>query len=293
MLRQVPAELLGALEEQRLTTLRVVRAQVEVHEAPAGLVGKARAEAIDLVVRPVDADHGRAVRGGARDLALVGARGDEHEPAKTVARRRGRDGAREVAGRRAGDRVEPELERAREGQRDRSVLERERWIARVVLHVELGDADLGAQARRLDERRPADGEVRLRRGDREERRVAPERARSVLDRPAQPVGVERGGVVLGLDRAVAVGADVPLVGRLEEMARAAAQAHERGRPCRRRHRHLAYLLPEMERPPFREALLVVLARVCGAGLASRTRLEPRDRGDRHRRDRHERHFSPR
>src|SRR2546425_9987620 len=50
---------------------------------------------------------------------------------------------------------------------------------------------------------------------------------------------------------------------------------------------IACLLTEIERPPFREALLVVLACVCGAGLASRTRLEPRDRGDRHRRDRPE------
>src|SRR2546428_11917077 len=53
---------------------------------------------------------------------------------------------------------------------------------------------------------------------------------------------------------------------------------------------IACLLTEIEGPPFREALLVVLACVCGAGLASRTRLEPRDRGDRHRRDRHERPF---
>src|SRR3989442_11052064 len=54
---------------------------------------------------------------------------------------------------------------------------------------------------------------------------------------------------------------------------------------------IACLLTEIEGPPFREALLVVLACVCGAGLASRTRLEPRDRGDRHRRDRPERPFS--
>src|SRR2546426_10550725 len=50
---------------------------------------------------------------------------------------------------------------------------------------------------------------------------------------------------------------------------------------------IACLLTEIEGPPFREALLVVLACVCGAGLASRTRLEPRDRGDRHRRGPHE------
>src|SRR2546422_10673550 len=54
---------------------------------------------------------------------------------------------------------------------------------------------------------------------------------------------------------------------------------------------IACLLTEIERPPFREALLVVLACVCGAGLASRTRLEPRDRGDRHRRDPHGRPFN--
>src|SRR3989442_532658 len=52
-----------------------------------------------------------------------------------------------------------------------------------------------------------------RRGDREERRVAPERERATLDLVAKSLCVERRQVVLRLDRAVALTADVALVGR--------------------------------------------------------------------------------
>ncbi len=124
-----PPELLGAFEEERLGSFGVVRAEGEVDEAPALLVGEARAEPIDLVVSPIDADDGRTVCGGPGDLAFVGRRRDEDERAKPVARRGRRDRAREIAGGRARDRVEPELDRPRERDGHRPVLERERRIA--------------------------------------------------------------------------------------------------------------------------------------------------------------------
>src|SRR5205823_8210737 len=171
------------------------------------------------------------------------------EGAEPVTRGCCRDRAREVAGRRARDRVEPELERARERDGDGSILERQRRVARVVFEEKLRHADRGAEARRPDERRPTHGKVAAQRGDREEGRVAPERVRSPLDLVAYGLGVEGREVVLRLDRAIALAADVTLVRRLQEMARAAAQTAEPARRCafeRCRHGHL---LCETEKAP--------------------------------------------
>src|SRR5439155_2562327 len=136
----------------------------------------------------------------------------------------------EAAGGGARDRVEPELEGSCERDGDGPVLERKRWLARVVFEEEARHADGGPEARRLHERRPADREVPAWRGDRQERRVPPERERPLLDLVAQALGVERCQVVFRLDRAVALAADVTLVRRLKNVARAAAQTAE---PARR------------------------------------------------------------
>ena len=112
-------------------------------------------------------DDRRTVRGGARDLALVGRGRNVHVGAQAVARGGGRYRAGEVPRRGAGERVEVELLRARERQRDRPVLEGKRRVARVVLNEKSGHADRRAQARRREQRGPADRVVRLRLGDRQ------------------------------------------------------------------------------------------------------------------------------
>ena len=236
---QAPPELFGALEEKRLRTLGVVGPQREVHEPPALLVGETRAQAIHLVVGAAHSDHGRAVRGGARDLALVGRRGNEDERAKPVARGGRGHRAREVSGRRARERIETELERAREGERHRTVLERQRGIARVVLQEQPIDADGVTQAVRTQERRPAHRVMRGRLGDREEIRVAPQGGRTGLDSRAELFGLEQREVVLGLDGPVALGAHEAFVGRLQRPAGAAAKAAKSsGAVERRGHRYL-------------------------------------------------------
>src|SRR5207247_1760665 len=106
-----------------------------------------RAEAIHLVISTEHANHGRAVRGRARDLSLVGRRGDKDKGAQPVARGGRRDRSGQVSCRRARDRVEAELERPREGGRDRATFERERWITRVVLADALSDAVLATESR--------------------------------------------------------------------------------------------------------------------------------------------------
>src|SRR4029077_2838767 len=58
---QLPAELLGDLEGERLRALRVVRAQVDVDERPVALGAQLGAEAVDVVVVALDTDELRAV----------------------------------------------------------------------------------------------------------------------------------------------------------------------------------------------------------------------------------------
>jgi hypothetical protein len=174
----------------------------------------------------VNADDRRSVRGRARDLRFVGRRGDEDERAEPVARGRGGDGPGEVAGGCTGERVETELERTRERERDRSVFERERWIPRVILDEEIGDAERGTKAWCSHERGPADGIVRGGLGDRKKIRVSPEGARAACDPVAQRFGVEAREVVLRLDRSITLRADVPRVGGLEHVTRATAQTAE-------------------------------------------------------------------
>src|SRR5947209_5699312 len=53
VLRRTPAELLGDLVADRLRTLRVERAQVDVDEAPVVAIGDLAAQAIDVVVGPL------------------------------------------------------------------------------------------------------------------------------------------------------------------------------------------------------------------------------------------------
>src|SRR5205823_1671876 len=65
VLRRSPAELLGDFKTQRLGTLGVEGAQVDVDEAPAVLKSDLGTQPIDLVVGPLDADELGAVDAGA------------------------------------------------------------------------------------------------------------------------------------------------------------------------------------------------------------------------------------
>ena len=213
-----PAERLGDLVGERLAALGVVRAEVDVDRAPAELVGDLEAQAVDVVVGAVDRDDRRAV--GERMLDLRRLEVGRHEHVRGQARgRRGRRGrAREVAGARAGERIEPEGERLRRRDRDRAVLEREGRVARVVLDQERVDAEGLAQAAGRDDRRAADGKAADRRIDREQLAVAPDARRPGGEdrrRDRRPNGVE---VIRDLERAETGRTDVvearcPPVGR--------------------------------------------------------------------------------
>ena len=128
-----PAERLGDLVGERLRALRVERPQVDVHESPAGLVGDFEAEPVDVVIRALDRDDGRAVRQRVVDLGGLEIGRDEHEGRQPGGRCRGRRRARQVPGRRAGERLDAELERPRGGDGNSPILEAQRRVARVVL----------------------------------------------------------------------------------------------------------------------------------------------------------------
>ena len=59
--RQIKSELLPRLKEERFRAFRVVRAKVEVHEAPTPLVGDLEGDAVRIVIRAIDRDHDPAI----------------------------------------------------------------------------------------------------------------------------------------------------------------------------------------------------------------------------------------
>jgi hypothetical protein len=69
---ELPAELLGDLEGQRLGALGVVRADVDVDERPVvALAGDLGAEPVDRVVVALHRDHVGPVGAGGEDLLLL------------------------------------------------------------------------------------------------------------------------------------------------------------------------------------------------------------------------------
>ncbi len=57
MLRQPPAKLLGDFKAVGLGPFGVIRAEIDVDDRPAILVGDLGAEAVDIVIVPANADH--------------------------------------------------------------------------------------------------------------------------------------------------------------------------------------------------------------------------------------------
>ena len=118
-----PAERLGDLVGERLGALRVERAEVDVDEAPAGLVGDLEAQPVDVVVGALDRDDRRAVGEGVVDLGRLEVGRDEHVGRQPDRGRRGGRRAGEVAGRGAGERLDAELDGPRRRDRDGPILE--------------------------------------------------------------------------------------------------------------------------------------------------------------------------
>ena len=199
--RELPAELLGDLVAERLRALRVVGPQSHVDEAPGHLEGELDRESAAIVVGAAHRVDRRAVH--RRRDELLGLEIGRAEDCRFHPLGGGPrcDRVRQVASRRAGERVETELLRLRAGDRDDTILERMRRVCRVELQVELSKAERRGQTRRRDERREPGREARLRRRlDRKQRRVAPDRERPLLERGPRHALPQRREVIDGVQR---------------------------------------------------------------------------------------------
>ena len=207
-IRQLPAELLGDLEPERLRAFRVVRAQPDVHERPVELERQLDRQPRAVVVAPFDGEDLRAVDRGRDQLLRLEIGGAEHDGLEPFRRCARGDGVREVARRRAGDRRAAELDRLRRRDCDDAVLERVRRVRGVELQPELADAERLLEPAGADERRPAGREPLLGgRRDRQQRRVPPDRLRPRGDRLAGDGPALLVAVVDRIERAEAAGAD--------------------------------------------------------------------------------------
>ena len=149
VVRIAPAELLDDLEAHRLGAFGVVGAQVDVDEAPAVAIGHLRAQPVHVVVVAGDGENRRPIDGRAEELARLEVVGDEDAALEAEARRVRRDAVGEVAGRRAGEHLEAQLDGARGRHRHDAVLVRQRrMVHRVVFDVELAQAEAVGEARR-------------------------------------------------------------------------------------------------------------------------------------------------
>ena len=142
VLREFPAELLDDLEAVRLCAFRVIRPQVDVGEAPAVSVGNLRAEPVDVVVVALDGDDMAAGRWPSRSPCGFEVVGDEDVAGEAKTRGVRGHAVGQVAGRCAGEHVEPELDRTRGRDRHDAILVREgRVVHRVVFDEELANAE--------------------------------------------------------------------------------------------------------------------------------------------------------
>ncbi len=227
MLGKSPAKLLDDLEPVGLRALRVVRPQVDVHEPPAEPIRHLRAQPVHIVVVAGNRENGRTEDRRPEHLPRLEVVGDEHATLQPETRGVRRHAVGEIAGRRAGQHVEPELHGARRRDRHDAVLVgQRRMVDRIVLDIELADAEALRQPAAADQRREAGMKTGLRlAGNRQQLPIAPEVLRPPLD--LLPGQLDRGVVVDRLERAEAPIADVDGFGRKHGLAEMTLQSDKR------------------------------------------------------------------
>ncbi len=227
MLGIAPAELLDDFEPHRLRALGIVRAQVDVDEAPAVAVRHLRAQPVHIVVVAGNGKDGRIEDRGTEQLTRLEIVWNDHATVDAETRGVCGDAVRQVAGGRAGEHVEPKLHRLRGRNRDDAVLIRERrMVDRVVLHVEFAHAEPMREAVAAHQRCEAGVESGARlAGDRKQLAVAPEILRPRFNLLARQVD----GVVIvdRLERSETAVADVHRFRRKRRLAEMTLKSNQR------------------------------------------------------------------
>ena len=199
-------------------------------EPPRQLVRDLEAQAVDVVVGPVDPHDGRAVGERVLDLGRLEVGGNEHVGRDADRGSSGGRRAREVSGARAAERLEAEGAEPGRGDRDRPILERQRRVAGVVLDQQPFDADRRTEPVRAHQGRAADLEPALGWGvDRKELEVAPDARSPARDRVGGDEPAHQLQVDVDLERAEARGTDVARTDGLGRAAVATPEAADAGR----------------------------------------------------------------
>ncbi len=140
-------KLLGDFESVGLGSFGVIRPEIHVHDRPAILVGDLGAKAIDVIVRPADADHCRPENQTAEDLPLLQIVRDHDKAANSRDGRVGRGAVGKVAGAGAADGVEAKFNGLGDGDGNDALLVRiGRVVARIILDPKFTAPELLAQA---------------------------------------------------------------------------------------------------------------------------------------------------
>ena len=226
---RAPVELLDDLEGRRLGALGVERAQGDVGEVHARRFGDLAAAPVGFVVVALDlADLGAQGHAAARLGGLEAVRVEDVGVDARLRRQRG-DGGADVARRDAADLGLAPLEQPGDRHRDDPVLVGEaRSRGGVVLQVEVGDAQLGAQAVGPDQGRVArvvsHARLRARVDDRQQLLEVPDVLRALL---ARHLGEVAGGQLVVVDDVQALAA---VRAGEDRVAPAASCSRSDGRP---------------------------------------------------------------
>src|SRR5207245_9769573 len=119
-----PAELRGDFVAVGFRAFGIVRAQIDVDEAPVEAVGNLRAEAIDVIVVAVDAHDARAINGRVQYFGGFEIGRDEDADVKALLCGLRGDGVGQVACRGTANGLEAEAARGGQRRADDAVLKR-------------------------------------------------------------------------------------------------------------------------------------------------------------------------
>src|SRR5437660_8874993 len=142
----------------RFRAFRILVAKTVVQDAPLQAVGNLRAQAIHMIVVPVNAHDARAVDRGVENFRRFKVGGNEDAGVESLLRGLCGNGVGEIAGGGAADSGETKSARRRESRGHDTIFERERRKANgVIFEIEILQSPFCGKLARGDQRSAADG----------------------------------------------------------------------------------------------------------------------------------------